>query len=98
MATVDEVNNSRTSSRKHNAIMNSLRKRVNNNAGRKISSVDERSKQEMRMRRKNRHLVELHYKIDQVNHALLPGVPEYDEDLARDFHDFFNLICLVSVG
>jgi hypothetical protein len=51
---------------------------------------DDRTKQEIRLRRKNRHLVvEQHYKIDQENHALLPGVPKYDEDLARDFHDFF---------
>ncbi len=41
-------------------------------------------------------LVEQHYKIDKENRALLPGVPKYDEDLARDIHDFFNLICLVS--
>lgn len=49
------------------------------------------------MKRRNRHLVEQHFKIDEENHVLLPGVPQYDEDLARDFHDFFNLIFLVPI-
>mmetsp|Transcript_1157 Transcript_1157/g.2098 ORF Transcript_1157/g.2098 Transcript_1157/m.2098 type:complete len:333 (+) Transcript_1157:82-1080(+) len=90
-------NNTKSSKKQRNIIMNSLRKRVN--AGKvSYSSMDEQTKQEMRiMRRKNRHLVEQHYKIDQENHVLLPGVPTYDEDLARDFHDFFNLICLVPI-
>ena len=95
MDTVNKSNSSSKSRKQQNVIINSLRKRVN--AG-KISSpsMDERTKQEIRMRRKNRHLVEQHYKIDQENHVLLPGVPKYDEDLTRDVHDFFNLICLVS--
>lgn len=42
-------------------------------------------------------LVEQHFKIDKENRALLPGVPKYDADLARDIHDFFNLICLVPI-
>jgi hypothetical protein len=84
---------SNKSSRKHLAIMNSMRKRV---TAAKHSTSRDMTKQEMRMRRMNQHLVEQHYKIDQENHVLLPGVPAYDEDLARDFHDFFNLICLVS--
>jgi len=45
---------------------------------------------------KRSHVVEQHYKIDR-NRALLPGVPKYDVDLARDIHDFFNLICLVPI-
>lgn len=49
--------------------------------------------------RKNQHrrLVEQHFKIDKENHALLPGVPVHDDDLARDLHDFFNLIILVPI-
>jgi len=37
------------------------------------------------------------HKIDKENRALLPGVPKYDVDLARDIHDFFNLISLVPL-
>lgn len=49
--------------------------------------------------RKNhrRRLVEQHFKIDKENMALLPGVPAHDDDLARDLHDFFNLIVLVPI-
>ena len=48
-------------------------------------------------RRKDNHrsLVEQHFKIDKEYH-LLPGVPVHDKDLARDIHDFFNLIILYS--
>jgi len=43
-------------------------------------------------------MFEQHYKVDKDNHdALLPGVPSYDKDLARDMHDFFNLIVLVPI-
>jgi len=42
-------------------------------------------------------LIGQHYKIDQNNRVLLPGVPKYEEDLTRDVHDFFNLILLVSL-
>lgn len=44
-----------------------------------------------------RRLVDQHFKIDRENRALLPGVPAHDEDLARDIHDFFNLIVLVPI-
>ena len=49
--------------------------------------------------RKNhrRRLVEQHFKIDKENMTLLPGVPAHDDDLARDLHDFFNLIVLVPI-
>mmetsp|Transcript_19183 Transcript_19183/g.24180 ORF Transcript_19183/g.24180 Transcript_19183/m.24180 type:complete len:389 (+) Transcript_19183:156-1322(+) len=50
--------------------------------------------------RKNNHrrrLVEQHFKIDKESKALLPGVPVHDDDLARDLHDFFNLIILVPI-
>ncbi len=45
----------------------------------------------------NRSLVLQHFKIDKENQALLPGVPVHDDDLARDLHDFFNLIVLVPI-
>jgi hypothetical protein len=44
-----------------------------------------------------KRLVEQHFKIDKENHVLLPGLPQYDDDLARDIHDFFNLIFLVPI-
>ena len=40
-------------------------------------------------------LVDHHYKIDKQSRSLLPGLPLHDKDLARDIHDFFNLIVLV---
>jgi hypothetical protein len=51
-----------------------------------------------RKKKNNRdYLVEQHFKIDKENRALLPGVPVHDDDLARDIHDFFNLIVLVPI-
>ena len=41
-------------------------------------------------------LVDQHYRIDKQSRSLLPGVKSHDKDLARDIHDFFNLIILVS--
>ena len=43
-------------------------------------------------------LVDQHYRIDKQSRSLLPGVKSHDKDLARDIHDFFNLIVLVSCG
>jgi hypothetical protein len=40
--------------------------------------------------------VEDHYRVDPVDKRLLPGLPVSDEDWARDLHDFFNLVALVS--
>ena len=34
---------------------------------------------------------------DRVVNVILPGVPSYEEDWARDTHDYFNLIILVPV-
>jgi len=49
-------------------------------------------------RKKERQLLlEHHYRIDQQNRVLLPGIPSQDPDFARDAHDFFNLICLVPL-
>ena len=42
-------------------------------------------------------LIEDHYRVDHDAHIVLPGVPKYDDDWARDCHDFFNLIALVPV-
>jgi len=42
-------------------------------------------------------LVDHHYKIDKQSRSLLPGLPLHDKDLARDIHDFFNLIVLVPI-
>ena len=42
-------------------------------------------------------LIEDHYRVDHDTHIVLPGVPKYDDDWARDCHDFFNLIALVPV-
>lgn len=70
------------------AIMNSLRKRV----GRGRGGLKKRA-----LAKKRDHLMEQHFKIDQENRVLLPGVIKYDDDLTRDMHDFFNLICLVPI-
>mmetsp|Transcript_29021 Transcript_29021/g.68029 ORF Transcript_29021/g.68029 Transcript_29021/m.68029 type:complete len:347 (-) Transcript_29021:153-1193(-) len=49
-------------------------------------------------RRDEHHeLIEDHYRVDHEAHVVLPGVPKYDDDWARDCHDFFNLIALVPV-
>lgn len=42
-------------------------------------------------------LVEDHYRVDPVDKRLLPGLPVSDDDWARDMHDFFNLVALVSL-
>mmetsp|Transcript_8512 Transcript_8512/g.10768 ORF Transcript_8512/g.10768 Transcript_8512/m.10768 type:complete len:254 (-) Transcript_8512:2387-3148(-) len=50
-----------------------------------------------RKRRQKHRFVEQHFNLDKTNKALLPGVPVHDDDLARDIHDFFNLIFLVPI-
>ena len=50
-----------------------------------------------RSHRNRNTLVQQHFKIDEKNQVLLPGVPVHDEDLARDVHDFFNLIFLLPI-
>ncbi len=45
-------------------------------------------------------LIEDHYNVEKniVGQPLaLPGVPNYEDDLARDSHDFFNLIFLLPI-
>lgn len=92
-----------TNNKKKNKVlfMNSLRKRVT----RSRAEGNEKESGMSRMnsgnsathKLKRRHLVEHHYKIDQENRALLPGVIVHDDDLARDIHDFFNLIFLLPI-
>ena len=38
-----------------------------------------------------------HNNVGKVVNVVLPGVPTYEEDWARDTHDYFNLIVLVPV-
>ena len=45
--------------------------------------------------RRRRRLLEDHYRVD--SNVVLPGVPKYDTNWARDAHDFFNLVVLVPV-
>lgn len=49
-----------------------------------------------RIRRGNR-LVEQHFNIEKENLALLPGLPKHEHSLARDIHDYFNLMFLVPL-
>lgn len=50
---------------------------------------------------KPRLMVADHFRMERNNENerphLLPGVPRYEEDWARDCHDYFNLIILVPV-
>ena len=48
-------------------------------------------------RRERHRLLEDHYRVDKERHVVLPGVPRYEKDWARDMHDFFNLVVLVPV-
>ena len=49
-------------------------------------------------------VIEEHYLVDTIKlpksskerKIVLPGVPSYENDFARDTHDFFNLVALVS--
>jgi hypothetical protein len=41
--------------------------------------------------------LEHHFRIDVERNVVLPGVPTYEEDWARDSHDFFNLIVLIPI-
>jgi hypothetical protein len=42
-------------------------------------------------------LIEEHFRIDSREKLVLPGVLKHGEDLARDAHDFFNLIILIPI-
>ena len=66
--------------------------------------------QQQQLRGKKRSLVEDYYRVDTVAppkviankkdkrfKVILPGVPTYEADRARDLHDFFNLVALVPV-
>ena len=43
-----------------------------------------------------KNLIEDHYRVDAKAKEVLPGLPIHGNDWKRDFHDFFNLIILVS--
>lgn len=87
-----EQNNIKNLSDHHSTVMETLRRRPVPS-----SSIQSRGKNGMNDSQKKitQRLVEHHYNFDK-NHNLLPGLPKHDQDLARDIHDFFNLIFLVS--
>lgn len=48
-------------------------------------------------KKKGRRLVREHFRFDKENRTVLPGALQHDDDLARDVHDFFNLMFLVPI-
>ena len=68
-------------------------------SGRSLHRMRSKSAPPSTTRRHAEHhdLIEDHYRVDHDTHVVLPGVPKYDDDWARDCHDFFNLIALVPV-
>eukprot|EP00980_Cylindrotheca_fusiformis_P005030 scaffold1062_cov130-Cylindrotheca_fusiformis.AAC.36 len=42
-------------------------------------------------------LIEHHFHFDKERKEVLPGAPKHDSDLARDSHDFFNLVVLIPI-
>ena len=77
----------------------SLRNKDTNTHGRVVRKMTPRSlSAPERITRQRSRFVEQHFKIDQINLSLLPGVPIHEADFARDFHDFFNLVSLVSLN
>lgn len=82
----------------HNTVMETLRRRpVPSSSIQSRGKIGINGMQRNITQRKSLggNLVEHHYNFDK-NHNLLPGLPKHDQDLARDIHDFFNLIILVS--
>lgn len=47
--------------------------------------------------RRRKRLVEDYFQFDAERRVVLPGVPRYEQDFARDVHDCFNLIVLLPV-
>lgn len=106
-----EQSNIKNFSDHHSTVMETLRRRpvpsssiqsrgikngINDSRRNIASSIQSRGKNGINdSQRKIAHLVEHHFNFDK-NHNLLPGLPKHDQDLARDIHDFFNLIILVS--
>jgi hypothetical protein len=43
-------------------------------------------------------MIDEHYRVEgkTKERVVLPGVPKHEADWARDAHDFFNLVVLVS--
>lgn len=77
----------------HSTVMETLRRRPVPSSS--IQSRGKNDGQRKISQRKTSNLVEHHYNFDSQRN-LLPGLPKQDQDLARDIHDFFNLIILVS--
>lgn len=46
---------------------------------------------------RSRSRVEDYYRVDADSKVLLPGLPQQDDDWARDSHDFFNLVMLIPI-
>eukprot|EP00339_Tiarina_fusa_P023123 CAMPEP_0117011752 /NCGR_PEP_ID=MMETSP0472-20121206/10043_1 /TAXON_ID=693140 ORGANISM="Tiarina fusus, Strain LIS" /NCGR_SAMPLE_ID=MMETSP0472 /ASSEMBLY_ACC=CAM_ASM_000603 /LENGTH=346 /DNA_ID=CAMNT_0004714657 /DNA_START=128 /DNA_END=1168 /DNA_ORIENTATION=+ len=42
-------------------------------------------------------MLEEHFRVCPDSKVILPGVPEHDDDWARDSHDIFNLIVLIPI-
>ena len=83
----------------HNTVIETLRRRpVPSSSIQSRGKNDSNGSQRKITQRKSLggNLVEHHYNFDK-NYNLLPGLPKQDQDLARDIHDFFNLIILVSI-
>jgi hypothetical protein len=49
------------------------------------------------LRMRGRTRIEEHFRVDPDHRSVLPGVIKYEDDIARDLHDFSNLIALVPV-
>jgi hypothetical protein len=84
-----EQSNIKNFSDHHNTVMETLRRRP-------VPSSSITSRGKNGINDSQRKIVEHHFNFDK-NHNLLPGLPKHDQDLARDIHDFFNLIILVPI-
>jgi hypothetical protein len=67
---------------------------TSNTTGTTTTSALRHSPQSIMNNKKRRNHPPHHEKVVNV---ILPGVPSYEEDWARDTHDYFNLIILVPV-
>ncbi|GAX22705.1 hypothetical protein FisN_4Hh183 [Fistulifera solaris] len=64
---------------------------------RKALSILRRRRSNSEPPRRRKRLLEDHYQFDPERRIVLPGVPRYEQDFARDAHDCFNLIMLLPV-
>mmetsp|Transcript_34462 Transcript_34462/g.41575 ORF Transcript_34462/g.41575 Transcript_34462/m.41575 type:complete len:310 (-) Transcript_34462:156-1085(-) len=78
----------------------SAKLRMRNRASNSAANSD---KESVKPRRKG--VIEEHYLVDTIKmpksrkerKIVLPGVPSYENDFARDTHDFFNLVALIPI-